>query len=566
VADALARALAGRPLIQAFRPVAQSLAWELGQGPYWDERGARAFLSDHVPFGVTSDGRASAGAARVLLASLQAAERRGGVPRDINVLELGVGLGLFARLFLGAFRDLCREAGADYYDRLCYVAADRSETMLSDLEAHGLLAEHAGRYRLEVMDALSPRWPAGSGAGPDGAPRPGGDEPLWAAFLNYVLDNLPFAVLRRDENEGGVSQLCMRTRLAPGVGPEDHAPLGLPELVRRAESPDSRARRELLPLARLFAFDGAFLAADPKDIPYGAFAVQSAPADRQFVVHSYGALDCLEQLLRQLHPGGFIFVQDYAHPASGATTEGYQHQWYGGSTAMGLNFPLLNDYFDRSGDARWVAPDADSDRICTRLLCRSADGEPAATFASLFNDAAFRWYEGPVRAARELAERGRLDAALDRYGEALRRQPGNWLLLSEAAEFLARRVNDYQAGLDVVTAALDLNPINPDAWNTRGDCLFYLGRVDDADSAFRRALALDPGNVLAHYNLVYTLSHRRDYAGALAMVAEALFHDKSGANRDLLLQRQREILARLTALHRQDERLKANRVGWSTEP
>ena len=44
----------------------------------------------------------------------------------------------------------------DYYDRLTYVAADRSEQMLVDACRHGIFAHHPGRYLLRVADALEP--------------------------------------------------------------------------------------------------------------------------------------------------------------------------------------------------------------------------------------------------------------------------------------------------------------------------------------------------------------------------------------------------------------------------
>jgi hypothetical protein len=41
------------------------------------------------------------------------------------------------------------------------VAADRSERMLLDVCRHGVLAHHAGRYRLPLADALCPEGLAG---------------------------------------------------------------------------------------------------------------------------------------------------------------------------------------------------------------------------------------------------------------------------------------------------------------------------------------------------------------------------------------------------------------------
>jgi len=89
---------------------------------------------------------------------------------------------------------------------------------------------------------------------------------------------------------------------------------------------------------------------------------------------------------------------------------------------------------------------------------------------------------------------------------------------------------------------LALNPISPDLWNTLGDSLFYLNSIDEAHEAFRQALALHPNDVRAHYNLVYTLMHRHDYASALQMIAKGLLHDENGEYRERFIERQSEIL------------------------
>src|SRR5437868_11543247 len=107
VEDILARAQDGRAVVQDFVPLAQSLEWRLGQ-EYLRQRGNKAFLSDAhpVPFVVNNDGSLSHAAAAVFFASAQAAEKEGPLPADLFVLELAIGVGLFARYFLDAFRDL----------------------------------------------------------------------------------------------------------------------------------------------------------------------------------------------------------------------------------------------------------------------------------------------------------------------------------------------------------------------------------------------------------------------------------------------------------------------------
>src|SRR5205085_3145384 len=143
-------------------------------------------------------------------------EAEGTLEDDIFVLELGIGVGLFARYFLDAFRELCHKHNKDFYDRLCYIAADRSERMLLDVARHGVLANHPGRYRLRLVDAMKP----GEVLPRDVMFRGQGEKPLRAVFLNYLLDCLPAAVLQFDEDK--VTQLCVRTCVARNVRLEQY--------------------------------------------------------------------------------------------------------------------------------------------------------------------------------------------------------------------------------------------------------------------------------------------------------------------------------------------------------
>src|SRR5262249_5385790 len=184
-AEVLAVAQSDRFVIQDFCPLAESLEWELGQS-YFREAGSRAFIGEAmpVPYAINNNGNMSEGAAEVFFASLMEAERCGPLEERILVLELGIGVGLFARYFLDAFRELCVHNGKDYYDRLTYVAGDYSEEILLDLCRHGVLADHAGRYVVRVINALCPERDLPH----DLLVGPGGTQPLRAVFLNYLLD------------------------------------------------------------------------------------------------------------------------------------------------------------------------------------------------------------------------------------------------------------------------------------------------------------------------------------------------------------------------------------------
>jgi hypothetical protein len=204
--DVLAKARENRFVVQDFRPLRDSVEWRLGQH-YYQERGSKGFIADAapIPFLINNDGSLSARAAELLYQSLAESERERTLEDTVLVLELGIGVGLFARFFLDRLRDLCSRSGKDYYDRVCYVAADRSEKMLLDACRHGIFSDHPGKYVLRVADAGGPL----DCLVEDLAFHECAPARIRAVFLNYVLDCLPAAVLQVDDND--VRELCIKT-------------------------------------------------------------------------------------------------------------------------------------------------------------------------------------------------------------------------------------------------------------------------------------------------------------------------------------------------------------------
>jgi hypothetical protein len=241
--EVVAKAQASRIVIQDFVPLAESLEWLLGQ-QYLRDRGNKAFISDAspVPYVCNNDGTLSYHSSAVFFQSLVEAEQAGELPpnEEIFVLELGIGVGLFARFFLDAFRQLCQKHDKDYYDRLCYIMADRSERMLLDMLRHGVLDEHPGRFCVRAVDAMEPDKYLPRDArfldmqGP----------PLRAVFLNYLLDCLPAAVLRIDGEQ--VNELHVSTLVSRHVRLANHTSLTAEQLQELAKRTDPASRQELL--------------------------------------------------------------------------------------------------------------------------------------------------------------------------------------------------------------------------------------------------------------------------------------------------------------------------------
>jgi tetratricopeptide (TPR) repeat protein len=560
----------GRSVIQDFTPLAESLEWELGQ-LYFRERGNKAFIGDAVPtpFAINNNGFMSVHAAEIFFASLVEAERAGPLEPDLSVLELGPGIGLFARFFLDHLRDLCDREGKDYYDRLTYVAADRSERMLRDLCTHGIFANHPGRYRLRVVDALSPERDLAPDAQPvttesttEGTPVPL-CTPFRAVFLNYLLDCLPATFLELDGQEG-VRQLCVQTCLARDVRLEQYTDLQVEDLRRLAASEAREDRKVLLGLSELLRSESAYLPAAPDRVPYGSFAVHFARSRTGRVWHSHGAIQCLDHLLGLLHGQGFILVNDYGSARDDDAGEFDHHKFYK-STDVGINFALLKAYFAEANEVRWIEPAEDNGHIYSRLLGRAPGPETVLQFTQRFGKAAFERGEAPAQEARRYAEHGRYDAAAAAFRTALEREPYNWLLMREVSTFLAFALREPAVGLEMARRGLELNPTcSPSLWNALGDCLFSLDRLEEARAAFERALALSADDVEARYNLSCVQVRDQDYPAALRSIAEGLGLDRTGDHRERFLRKQAEVLDALSRRHRQEHLFLVNRLGTAS--
>jgi tetratricopeptide (TPR) repeat protein len=541
--------------VQDFVPLADSLEWELGQ-QYLRQRGNKAFLSDAspVPFVVNNDGSLSRNAAEVFFASLVAAEKHGQLEDEIFVLELGIGVGLFARYFLDNMRDLCLRNKKDYYDRLCYIAADRSPRMLHDMLRHGVLAEHPGRYRVRQVDAMRPEELLN-----DGLFRNVKGKPLRAVFLNYLLDCLPAAALQWDGDK--VQQLHVRTCVGRNVNLADYTDLTPQQLRERAQSSDPRAREELLEVYGLFASEYDYRPIDPKKLPYGQAVLELFRPLTKRLLHSYGAISALEKLLAMLADGGIILVNDYGQTQMTRDDE-FEHQRFSLATFVGVNFSLLRRYFGESQRCQYVEPPFEEGRgIHARLLGARIDPDVSGRFQVRFGDEAYKRLQEPIQKARACARAGRFELAGGFYRDALHLQPRNWVLLCEVSQFLTFQMRDPKAGADMAKVALRLNPTcSAELWNALGDALYEFGRNAEARSAYQKALAVNATDVRARYNLAWVHARERDYPAALQRIAEALALDKMGEYRDRLLQKQQEVVARQTQRHQQEYLLLINLV------
>ena len=70
--------------------------------------------------------------------------------------------------------------------------------------------------------------------------------------------------------------------------------------------------------------------------PYADFALSFGPRISKRLLHSYGAIQCLEKLLGMLADGGFILVNDYGQTLTPREDE-FEHQRFSLATFVGIN-------------------------------------------------------------------------------------------------------------------------------------------------------------------------------------------------------------------------------------
>jgi len=103
---------------------------------------------------------------------------------------------------------------------------------------------------------------------------------------------------------------------------------------------------------------------------------------------------------------------------------------------------------------------------------------------------------------------GRLAEAREAYAEAIALDPGAlWAMegLANVLRRLGHRAEADALAADVVTRALARTDRGPEVLELQGWCEFQLGRLEDAEATFRRALDLDADLVSVRLDLALVL-------------------------------------------------------------
>ncbi|HKM66194.1 MAG TPA: hypothetical protein VJX70_03435 [Candidatus Acidoferrum sp.] len=289
-------------------------------------------------------------------------EKHGQLPPEIFVLEIGVGMGVRAALWLDRFQALDRQRGSNYYPRLKFLLGDYSEATLE--RSRPALEKHLEICSFVVLDALNPMRTLSFLR-----------HKVLHIHLTNVYDNLPDEELTRREGRLYLVQvraylpaeeakkIAAAARMAAGdlrpsvqrlleIGPDffsDHEEgVQFWQEVWKAV----RLEEQLISLAEMPA--GAL--PEGLDLPRIEEILQDAPSDIRFHL-STGAMESFRNTLPLLRPRGYLQVQDIFV----TNMNDYRMGFHGpgkldGAIVNWVNGVLLREVAERAGYDLHFAP------------------------------------------------------------------------------------------------------------------------------------------------------------------------------------------------------------------
>ncbi|MCR8723459.1 SAM-dependent methyltransferase [Frigidibacter sp. ROC022] len=518
-AEVLARGLQAGTPVDGFGPVWNSARLRLARAT-WQVSTIEPFLNYDVPYTGTSSGRLSEDAVAVALAAQKAAGRSGG----LRVLEIGSGSGVFARLFLQRLGDLA----PDVLARTRYLVTDGSERMLDAQRQSGVLDPFRDQIEWRRLDAAGD-W---RGLGP-----------FDVVLGTYILDSLPFDFLA--VNDARVWRKEVRS-LHPG--PADEAE----ELKAALASDDPAALLPFVQAGRRLVVQTRHVPIDRGDLAEAAAVPEDTGGTTLPFLHSHGALGALRRAVEALDDGGVIVVSDYGHAEMLEAHESVEFQMFGGSVAVGLNFPQISSAVGSWDGVTLLVPAQEEGALLTRVVVKGAASDDLRELVDdLHGGLRYRAMTAPVDAARKYIPARMFESSRALYARALELRPRDWSLMEEIATLQLYSSGEYQASADMAAAGLELNPLAPGLWRVRAEALLALGRKAEAREAIDRGVALAPSNHSSQRVLGEVALAEGHFAQALEAVARALASDRDQDDRESLLALQERILAAMAEDQRQ---------------
>jgi hypothetical protein len=315
------RADADKLVLEEFASFRSSIAWQFNR-LYWQrlaewERSTGKSYEQALPGGKSDANHPAAVADGVadFWTLLQDLEKRNQLPAEIFILEIGIGMGTRAGLWLNRFHELDRERGTQYYPRLRFLLGDYSPATLE--RSRPAVQGHLEQCSFIVLDALNPMQTLSFLRHKilhihltnvyDNLP----DEELASRdgrlYLVQVRAYLPMAEANRIGQEFGVPSSDIRRTVGRllEVGPEH-----FPERVRGVAF-WQQVWEALRLEERLACLDELTADALPRELDSNQLGeiLRNAPSELRFHLGS-GALESFRNTLPLLSARGYLQVQD----------------------------------------------------------------------------------------------------------------------------------------------------------------------------------------------------------------------------------------------------------------
>ena len=309
-------------VLEEFRPWRDCIIWPFNR-LFWQQLGeweayAKRGFEQALPSGGSDANHPAAVKASVeeFCALLRDLESRGQLPQDVYAMEIGVGSGARARLWLDQFQAYDAQCGTGYYHRLRFLLGDYSPATLDTaLEAVG---PHAPLCSVIPIDATNPfkvlsflRFK------------------ILFVHLTNVYDNLTFDEIARRDGRLYIVEVRPYISRAAARGIEAEfgfGPGALPGVIKRllAYGPDAVGDSHEVGMAfwtriwdalrleeRLRAIDEGDEAHLPKGVTRSPLDDVLAEAPQEIRFHlSRGAAESFVNTVALLHPRGYLQVQD----------------------------------------------------------------------------------------------------------------------------------------------------------------------------------------------------------------------------------------------------------------
>ena len=359
---------AARIYLEEFKTFRSSIAWDFNRLYWhrlkdWEQASGKSYEAA-LPGGKSEahDPGAIADSVADFWTLLKDLGGQNQLPPELFILEIGVGMGTRAGLWLDRFRALDQKRGTNFYPRVRFLLGDYSQATLD--RSRPALREHLELCSFIVLDALDPIKTLSFLR-----------HKILHIHLTNVYDNLPNEELVR--RDGRIYWLQVRAYISAADAARIGAECGvsvadLPNIINRLLEigPECFADRAIgvalwQEIWKALRLEEQLVDADSlpsSSYPEGLDAsnlesmLRDAPSDLRFHL-STGALESFRNTLPLLHPRGYLQVQDIFVTSLGDYRMGFHGPGkLDGSIVNWVNGVLLREVAERFGYDLHFAP------------------------------------------------------------------------------------------------------------------------------------------------------------------------------------------------------------------